>query len=98
MKVLHEVHTYDPRECTSTGYDVAIRDDGKMRITSHSRWRGSRTGVVWMARTPKTVEDAIIAEAHGDLDSLNVETAVDTYLQTDWQQYATKIRLGYLIQ
>ena len=98
MKVLHEVQTYDPNECTSTGYDVAIRDDGRMRITYRSRWQGSRTGIVWMARTPKTVEDAIIAEANGGLDSPDVETAVDTYLQTDWQQYATKIRLGYILR
>jgi hypothetical protein len=98
MKVLHKVQTYDPNECTSTGYDVAIRDDGRMRITSSSRWQGSRTGVVWMARIPKTVEDAIVAEANGDPDSADVETAVDTWLQTDWQQYARKIRLGYIIQ
>jgi hypothetical protein len=98
MTVTHKIRTYDIQHCTSTGYDVEIRDDGRMRITSHTRWSGSRNGVVWMACTPKTVQDAIIAEANGDPDSADVETAVDTYLQTDWEQHARKIRLGYIIQ
>ncbi|MFA5130612.1 MAG: hypothetical protein WC477_06930 [Patescibacteria group bacterium] len=39
-KILAKISTYDPYDCTSTGYDVKLFADGRLVAKYHTRWHG----------------------------------------------------------
>jgi hypothetical protein len=94
MEIIHTEKTYS-NDCTSTGFKIEVRDNDTMRVTSHSRWQGSRTDEVWIVKTPLSVIAAIKNEA--DPEEPDIQTALLTWAETDWQATAKKIRSGYLI-
>ena len=84
--------TYNPIECTSTGYDIEFyRLDALVEgfvdyaiLTYKTCWQGSVTGTVYRAVPPQDVKRAIRRELDGtdhghDPD---VETAIDDWLST----------------
>lgn len=93
-KVIATHQTYNPYDCTSTGYDIEIRDDGTMRLTSRSRWQGSRDGQVYIVPTPPEIIAALNA---GD-DEPDLETAVSDWLSTQYKEDWRMIRKGHVVQ
>jgi hypothetical protein len=99
MKVLHEIQTYNPRECTSTGFDVQIRDNDSVKLVYHTCWQGSRSGETWVVSPiPKCIREAMDAENEDRDDVPDIETAVHDWLQTAWMDTAKHTRRGFLIK
>lgn len=46
-KVLATYQTYDPNDCTSTGYDYTLYTDGRVGARGHCRWQGGIDGDCW---------------------------------------------------
>ena len=70
MEIIHTEKTYS-NDCTSRGFKIDIRDNNTMRVTSRSRWQGSRTDEVWIVQTPSSIIKAIKNE--GELGAENEE-------------------------
>lgn len=99
MEVLHLIQTYDPRECTSSGFNVEIRDNDSIKLIFCTCRRGSRSGETWVVSPiPTCIREAMDAENEDRDDVPDVETAVHDWLQTDWLATAKHTRRGYTIQ
>ena len=47
-KVIASICTYDPSDCVTTGYDIALYADGHVAAEYHSRWQGSCDRARWI--------------------------------------------------
>jgi len=97
MKIIHTEKTYSD-DRTSTGFKIDIRNNNTMRVTSHSRWQGSRTDEVWIVKTPESILEAIKNEELDAEDEQDIQTALLTWVETNWRETARKIRSGYTIR
>ena len=78
-KILLEIQTYDPHDCTTSGYDVTLYSDGSVAIETHSRWQGSRTGERWRSYDGY-VDIAALADGDPDNDArAALVSAVDAF-------------------
>jgi hypothetical protein len=85
--------TYDPSECTSTGYDIEFFDNETLSeplyyavLTYESKWQGSESGQKYKVNPiPKDVADAFYRELnnkdHGHEPDL--AAAIDTWLELE---------------
>lgn len=92
-----EIRTYDRHDCASTGYYVAVRADGTLRVELHNRWQGSMTDTVWIAPAPAD----IMATARGEIDddeAPDLDVLIRDWLGTDWRETSRRIRLGYRVR
>lgn len=97
MKILANAKTYDTANCTSTGYDVEIRDDGSMRVMYHTCWQGTRDGETWIC----PADEAIMRAARGESgsDDPDVATAVMNWLDTHApSECGRRIRVGDIVR
>ncbi len=97
MEIIHTEKTYGD-DCTSRGFKIEVRDNNTMRVTSRSRWQGSRTDEVWIVQTPSSILEAIKNEELDAEDEQDTQTAILEWIETDWQETARKIRSGYTVR
>jgi hypothetical protein len=62
-KKLAEYRDYDPNDLTSTGGDWTLYADGRVGVTTRSRWQGSRDGARYIARAAVDVSTLAEGEA-----------------------------------
>lgn len=94
MKTLATLTTYDPADCTSTGWLYSLYSDGHLSAESHSRWTGTRTGARYVT-APGHVD---VGNIDDDTDALALLTAAvqHTYPpeDRDWKQVRRGILVG----
>lgn len=81
--------TYNPKDCTSSGYDIEFFDAYAI-LTYHTCWQGGVTGTVYRAELTGggyafQVAGAVWREINGiDHDHLpDVETAIEDWIESD---------------
>lgn len=79
--------TYNPKDCTSSGYDIEFFDAYAI-LTYHTCWQGGVTGTVYRVVAdliPRVVAEAVFREIygidHGHLPDL--ETAIEDWIESD---------------
>jgi hypothetical protein len=76
--------TYNPKDCTSSGYDIEFFDAYAI-LTYHTCWQGGVTGTVYKADLTRAVTGAILREInrtdHGHEPDL--ETAIEDWIESD---------------
>lgn len=96
MKTLATLTTYDPADCTSTGWQYSLYSDGHVSAESHSRWTGTRTGARYVTG-PGHVDLGNI-DANPDTDALARLTMAVQHVHPpedrDWRQ----TRRGFLVR
>jgi hypothetical protein len=60
--------SYDPYDCTSTGYDFTLYSDGSVAVEGHSCWQGSTSGERYRSN-PDTVDLSTLNESDPDNDA-----------------------------
>jgi hypothetical protein len=105
-KALATHQSYDPYDCTSTGFDFTLYADGSVAVTSRSRWQGSTSGERYRSE-PDTVDLSNLDESDpdNDADSLlsafvdsfdSLEDLPSPYSRGSYNFHCT--RKGYVIQ
>ena len=87
-KVIADICTYEPNDCTSVGYDITLYADGHIAAEYHSRWQGSCDGARWIT-DPGYVDVSTIDSDDPDGDALAVLTAATSpveYLTEEIEQ------------
>ena len=78
-KVLATYQSYNPHDCTSTGFDFTLYADGSVAVESHSRWQGSTSGERYRSE-PDTVDLSNLDESYPDNDADSLLSAfVDSF-------------------
>lgn len=93
---LYKLSTHDFRFGTRPGYDIAVREDGTIRIESVNQWQGSRSGEVWIAPAPADLMRVLRGE-EGDDEAPDAETLLTEWLDSDWRSTARRIRVGCIV-
>jgi hypothetical protein len=96
LRPIFHFRTYDPSECTSTGYDIEFFENQALStsltpmyyavLTYESKWQGTETGQRYKVNPiPKDVADAFYRELnnkdHGHEPDL--AAAIDTWLELE---------------
>jgi len=97
MKTLATLTTYDPADCTSTGWRYSLYSDGHVSAESHSRWTGTRTGARYVT-APGHVDVSELEEGNPDKDAKALLAMAVQHVHPsedrDWKQ----IRRGTLVR
>lgn len=97
MKTIHTYRNYSADDDTATGLRLELRDNGSIKITSHSRWQGSRSGRVIL-----TAPGTISLPLPGDDDTPDGDAVLAAWLDTQCE-YGSEpsgrlLRVGYIVK
>ena len=96
-KIIDERRTYDPQDCTSVGWDIALWADGHISLQRRSRWQGGRNGLRFVSDPDYVNGDTLTPDIVECLVE-KADEAFEVWDLLDWSDPLRVTRRGHVVR